>query len=41
MPQLAGGYGLIQPEETSKFQIHWGPLPMVGVGRVGQDPWNA
>ena len=42
VPQLADGCGLIQPEETDKFQVPWGPLPLVGVGRVGQEhPWEA
>ena len=25
-----------------KSQVHWGPLPVVGIGRVGQEhPWEA
>lgn len=41
-PLLAGGCGLISAkEERSKFQVHWGWLSLVGIGRLGQEhPWE-
>lgn len=42
-PQLADGCGVIPAkDETGKSWALWGSLPLVGIGRVGQEhPWEA